>query len=128
MHLAKTDIPIRLAVPGATARQLPDFGDAAGTLGAEYFTLAAGTDIAPLLTGLADDLCHAPHWGYLLAGRVVVTYGDGATEHLGRGEVFFWPAGHTVRVDQDAELIMFSPQVEHGEVMDHMSGIVAAMG
>ena len=36
MHLKKEDIPVRLEAPGATARQLPDFGRAAGTLGAEY--------------------------------------------------------------------------------------------
>ena len=128
MHLKKEDVPVRLAVPGATARQLPDFGHASGTLSAEYFSLAAGTDIAPLLAGLADDVCHAAHWGYLTTGRVVVTYRDGSTEHLVGGEVFFWPPGHSVRVEEDAELVMFSPQLEHGQVLDHMSRTLAAMG
>ena len=78
MRIAKNDIPIKLDVPGAKARQLPDFGTADGVLSAEYFSLGAGTDIAPLLEGLEHDLCQAPHWGYVLEGEIVVTYGDGA--------------------------------------------------
>ena len=33
---------------------------------------------------------------------------DCRTEGCKGGEVFHWPAGHTVRVDEDAELIIFS--------------------
>jgi hypothetical protein len=41
--------------------KLPNFGDATGfgKMGGEYFSLGAGTDIAPLLKGLKDDGCHA---------------------------------------------------------------------
>ncbi|MEZ5239312.1 MAG: hypothetical protein R2716_10340 [Microthrixaceae bacterium] len=35
------------------------------------------------------------------------------------------PAGHSVRVDEDAEIILFSPQVEHGEVIDHIAAKVS---
>lgn len=63
MGTAKESIPVKWAVPGATARQLTNFGDATGygAIGAEFFSLAAGTDIAPLLQGLDGDTCHAPH-------------------------------------------------------------------
>lgn len=126
MHITKNDIPVRIDAPGATARQLPDFGDAAGTIGAEYFSLDAGTDLAPLLEGLEDDVCHSAHWGYVIAGDVVVTYTDGTDERCRTGDVFHWPAGHSVRVDEDAELILFSPQHEHGAVMDHILDKMAA--
>jgi mannose-6-phosphate isomerase-like protein (cupin superfamily) len=125
MHLSKDDIPVRIDIPGAVARQLPDFGIADGPLGVEYFTLATGTDMAPLLVGLEDDACQAEHWGYLVSGRVVVTYSDRSTEQVDGGEVFYWPAGHSVRVERDAALVMFSPQVEHGAVMDHIAGKLA---
>lgn len=132
MHVAKEDIPIRMALPGAIARQLPDFGPAempeAWQLGAEYFSLAAGTDIAPLLRGLADDACQAPHWGYLVVGEVVVTYTDGTEETCRTGESFFWPAGHSVRVVQDADVIMFSPQVAHGAALEHILDMATAQG
>lgn len=121
MHVNRNDIPARIDVPGAVARQATGFGDVeAGTLGGEFFTLGAGTDIAPLLEGLEDDACQAPHWGYVLSGSVVVTYTDGTTERCSAQDLFHWPPGHSVRVLEDAEVILFSPQAEHGAVMDHM--------
>jgi hypothetical protein len=129
MHISKADVPVKIDVPGAVARQLPDFGDAAGfgPFGAEYFSLAAGTDIAPLLQGLDGDACHAPHWGYLIAGEVVVSYTDGTEETCAAGDLFHWPPGHSVRVIHDAEVILFSPHREHAAVMDHMTATMAAM-
>jgi hypothetical protein len=122
MRIAKTDIPARIQVPGAIARQALDFGDATGygKIAGEYFSLATGTDIAPLLKGLEDDLCQSPHWGYLLAGQVTVTYKDGREESIAGGDLFYWPPGHTVKVGQDAEIILFSPQAEHCRVVDHL--------
>lgn len=122
MRITKHDIPTRLEVPGAVARHLGDFGDASehGPLAAEYFSLGAGTDIAPLLQGLQDDLCQAPHWGYLLQGRLAVTYGDGEQETIDGGDLFYWRPGHTVKVDEDAEVVLFSPQHEHSQVIAHM--------
>ena len=122
MHIPKAEIPVKLQAPGAVARMLPGFGNAQGysKMSAECFTLAAGTDIGPLLQGLKDDLCQAPHWGYLSKGELTVTYRDGSQEHIKQGDIYFWPPGHTVRVEHDAELIMFSPEHEHGEVIDHM--------
>ena len=122
MRIPKQDIPTKLDVPGATARQLGDFGDASkhGGLAAEYLSLGAGTDIAPLLEGLQDDACQSPHWGYVISGEVVVSYTDGSTETCATSDLFFWPAGHSVRVVADAELVLFSPELEHGAVFDHM--------
>lgn len=127
MRIAKIDVPVKLEAPGAVARLLPGFGEAKGnpTFSAEYFTLAAGTDIAPLLKGLQGDCCHAPHWGYLAQGQVTVRYRDGSVEEIKAGDLFYWPPGHTVRVNQDAELLMFSPQHEHIEVLDHMKAKMA---
>lgn len=126
MHIDKNEIPVKIDLPGAVARQLPDFGTASGTIGAEYFTLAAGTDLAPLLEGLDHDACHGPHWGYLIAGEVVVSYIDGTAETCSTGQLFHWPPGHSVRVDRDAEIILFSPQEEHTAVMDHILAKVGA--
>jgi hypothetical protein len=124
MRIPKEQIPVKLDVPGARARQMPDFGDASGTLGAEYFSLGAGTDIAPLLKGLHDDACQAPHWGYVISGDLVVSYTDGTSDRCVGGDVFHWPPGHSVRVEADAEVVLFSPQDEHLAVMDHMAGVL----
>ena len=121
MRIPKEQIPVKLEVPGATARQLSDFGTASGAIGAEYFSLGAGTDIAPLLQGLEGDRCQAPHWGYVISGDVVVSYADGTADRCVGGDVFHWPAGHSVRVEADAEIVLFSPQDEHLAVIAHMA-------
>ena len=127
MHVDKHDLPVKMNALGATVRHQHDFGAAAGTLAAEHLCLAAGVDIAPLLAGLDDGLCFSAHWGYVVRGRVVVTYDDGTTETCSAGEVYHWPAGHTVRVEEDAELVMFSPAAEHLAVMNHMLSVLATI-
>ena len=120
MQLPTTDLPVKIAAPGAHVRHLPDFGVASGALAAEYVTLGAGADLAPLLHGLEHDSCQSAHWGFVIAGEFLVTYDDGETERCSTGDVFHWPAGHSVRVDDDSELVMFSPQSDHAPVLDHI--------
>lgn len=122
MRIAKNDVPVKIDVPGATARQIENFGDASGysTIGGEYFSLAAGTDISPLLKGLDGDLCQSPHWGFIISGRLNVSFSDGHAETPETSDLFYWPPGHTVRALEDSEFILFSPQHEHGEVIDHI--------
>lgn len=124
MRIAKDDIPARINAPGAVARVKTDFGDATGysKISGEYFSLGAGADISPLLKGLDNDLCQAPHWGYMIEGELTVNFGNGDEETLSGGDLFYWPPGHTVRVSKDAEVILFSPQKEHTQVIDHMIG------
>ena len=43
-------------------------------IGAEYFTMDAGMDIAAVLQGHENDHCQAPHWGYIVKGDLTVTY------------------------------------------------------
>jgi hypothetical protein len=127
MRIPKNDIPVKIDVPGVVARQLPDFGVAAEPMSAEYFSLGAGGDLAPLLVGLDGDACQAPHWGYMIGGEVTVDYTDGTTERCATGDLFYWPPGHSVRVDADTEMILFSPQVEHTHVLDHILAKMTAV-
>ncbi len=120
MRITKTDIPTKIDAPGALARQLPDFGDASGTMAAEYFVMGGGADLAPLLEGLPHDACDSAHWGYMLSGTVEVTYTDGTADTCTTGDLFYWPPGHSVRMETDAELILFSPQAQHVPVLDHI--------
>ena len=122
MRLAKNDVPVKFSAPGAVARQQLDFGDATGfgKMGGEYFSLGAGADLAPLLMGLEGDLCQCPHWGYVLQGAITTTYTSGEVETAKEGDLFYWPPGHTVKADEDTEMILFSPQHEHNQVMSHI--------
>ena len=56
----------------------------------------------------------------MISGQLVVTYTGGATEKCGTGDLFYWPPGHTVRVVDASEVILFSPQHEHTLALDHM--------
>ncbi len=122
MRIVKEDVPVKIDVPGATARQQTEFGDAGpyGKISGEYFSFGAGTDIAPLLHGLEDDMCQCPHWGYVLSGSTVTTYTNGEQETASKGDLFYWPPGHSVKAEDGAEIILFSPQEEHNQVIDHI--------
>lgn len=54
-----------------------------------------------------------------------MSYTDGSDESCAGGDLFYWPPGHSVRVDDDAEVILFSPHKEHLQVMDHMLATMA---
>lgn len=122
MRVAKDNVEVRMEIPGAVIRQQKEFGDASGfeTISGEYFTLSAGVDTTPLFDGLEGDLCQCPHWGFVLQGRITTTDALGTQETVATDDLFYWPAGHNVRVDADAQIVMFSPQQQHSEVIDHM--------
>ena len=122
MHIAKERIDVRLTVPGAVIRQRMNFGDASGygKISGECFTLAAGVDTTPLFQGLDGNQCQCPHWGYVIGGQLTTTDAKGQQETVQTGDLFYWPPGHNVKVDADAEIVMFSPQREHSHVIDHM--------
>jgi hypothetical protein len=127
MRIAKDDVPVRIDVPGATARQQTGFGDVTGygAMGAEFFSFGAGTDITELLHGLEGDCCQSPHWGYVVQGAITALYAGGDEETARTGDLFYWPPGHSVRAEEDTDIVMFSPQAEHGAVIDHISRQVA---
>ncbi len=122
MRIAKEDIPVKIDAPGAVARQIPNFGDATGygKIGGEYFSLGEGADLTPLLHGLEDNKCQCPHWGYILKGSLTTIYTSGEEETATEGDLFYWPPGHTVKAGADSDFILFSPQVEHEHVMEHI--------
>ena len=122
MRVAKADVDVKMEIPGAVIRQRTDFGDATGLgkISAEYFSLAAGVDTTPLFQGLEGNLCQCPHWGFVLRGRLTTTDADGAQETVNADDLFYWPPGHNVTVDSDADIVMFSPQHEHSHVIRHM--------
>jgi hypothetical protein len=93
----------------------------AGGVYARNVSLPAGVDFTPLLAGLPGDLCHCPHWGYVLQGAITVRYEDGSEETNRAGDLFYWPGGHTGWTDGGVKFLEFSPTEEILPVLDHLS-------
>jgi glyoxylate utilization-related uncharacterized protein len=122
MRVAKENVDVRMEIPGVVIRQRKNFGDVSGfdKISSEYFTLAAGVDTTQLFVGLEGDLCQCPHWGFVLRGELTTTDAQGTQETVTTNDLFYWPPGHNVKVNADAEIVMFSPQREHSQVINHM--------
>ncbi len=122
MRVAKDNVDVRMEIPGAVIRQRTDFGNVSGfdKISGEYFTLSAGVDTTPLFQGLEGNLCQCPHWGFVLHGKLVATDARGERETVNADDLFYWPPGHNIMVEADAEIVMFSPQREHSHVISHM--------
>ena len=122
MRVAKDSVDVRMEIPGAVIRQRMDFGIVSeiGSISGEYFTLSAGVDTTPLFQGLEGDLCQCPHWGFVIRGQLTTTDAIGVQETVKANDLFYWPPGHNVMVEADAEIVMFSPQHEHSQVINHM--------
>ena len=118
----------------ATVRELPMLVDAglAWVRGADWggmrvavISVPAGTDFGPLLKGLPDDRCQCPHWGYILKGRLRITYGTG-DETLRAGDFYYMPAGHTGVAEEDTEFLEVAPPDLHQDFVDNARRNLAA--
>ena len=65
--------------------------------------------------------------GGMLKGAIHVRYADGKEEVCSAGEMFYWPAGHTVWVKEDTAFVEFSPKHELKHVYDHIGQKLVTM-
>lgn len=97
-------------------------GDNWGGMTSAYMQYPTGLDFCPLLEGLERDHCQCPHWGYVMEGRIRVSYEDGTEEIVEGGEIYHWPAGHTVVIEEAVRMVEFSPHDQMSEVLAHVVG------
>ena len=93
-----------------------------GGMTSAYMEYPTGLDFTPLLKGLERDRCQCPHWGYVIEGSIRVTYEDGSEEVVGAGEIYYWPSGHTVVVEEAIRMVEFSPHDQMSQVLAHVVG------
>jgi hypothetical protein len=129
MHRRPAELPTAIETPDATIRRETDFGELDGRgIDLVCGEMGPGADTTPLLEGLEDDLCQVPHWGYVVDGRITVQYTDGNEEVNETGDAFYWPPGHTIYTgDERADLVLFSPRDEHGDLFDHLNRKMSEM-
>ncbi len=93
-----------------------------GGMSTAFMTVPKGADLRPALTGLKDDLCQCPHWGYMLSGHLRMHTPSGPLDYRA-GESFYWAPGHAPEAVEDTEYVDFSPSDEFAHVLDHIKGI-----
>jgi hypothetical protein len=113
MHASKGELPILIEAGAATVRAT-DWGG----MRAVIVSVPAGTDFGPLLSGLPDDVCPCPHWGYVIRGKLRIRYAD-SEETLRTGDVFYLPAGHTGIAEEDTEFLEISPPDQHQRFVEN---------
>jgi hypothetical protein len=123
-------VPYRRPVKGGTmpriskdsAPNVQDAGPAIDRSGdldditVSFVTIRQGHSLAPLLRGLPGDSCQCPHWGYLLAGTITVSYAD-REETYEAGDAFYMLPGHVPAATADTEFIQFSPRLQLAETL-----------
>jgi hypothetical protein len=121
MRGSKEDLPVAFEAGEVISRQA-EWGDMNVAIEAG----PAGMDTAPLFKGLPDDRCQCPHWGYVLKGKMRVTYAD-REEIIEAGDAYYLAPGHTVRIEEDGEVVEFSPKGEYEKTMEVAARNFAAM-
>lgn len=80
----------------------------AGEMTLLWSRLRKGADFGPTLAGLQDGRCPAPHWGYMIKGRLMMRTRHGE-EVYSAGEAFYWAPGHVPVAMEDCECVDFAP-------------------
>jgi mannose-6-phosphate isomerase-like protein (cupin superfamily) len=93
-----------------------------GGMTSAYMQYPAGLDFSPMLQGLERDHCQCPHWGFVIEGAIRVSYEDGTEETVGAGDIYYWPAGHTIVVEEAVRMVEFSPSDQMSQVLAHVVG------
>jgi len=100
---SKATAPVKMDIPLAEDRacQLDGYT-------VDFVTIRVDHDLAPMLASLPGGMCHCPHWGVMIKGRVTVQYAD-REEVYEAGDAFYMAPGHTPAAVAGTELIQFSP-------------------
>ena len=91
------------------------------------YTVAPIVDCAPGYQGLPGGLCQCPHYGYVFRGRLRATYPgtDWPDETAETGDVYFFPAGHTLEYLEESEVLELNPAAALQGLMDHFEKMLA---
>ena len=124
MKINKEEMEVVMEAPDTIFRNATGYGG----MTIAFNEMPKGSYFTTLLQGLENDSCHCPHWGYIVEGAIRLIYDDKSEEVCKKGDVFYWPAGHTAIVEEDLKFIDFSPEKEFSEVMEHIGKKMAEIG
>ena len=78
---------------------------------------SADADLATFFRGLPNDQCQAPHWGYVISGKLTFKTTDG-DETFEAGDAYYVGPGHTPVLHAGTEVVEFSPTHELMQTFD----------
>jgi hypothetical protein len=117
MRAAPADLPVLVASPGMTSR-LAHWGE----IDVAIETMAGGRDATEAFhRAFADGRCPVPHWGYLIKGRMRISYPD-REEVISAGEAWYMPPGHIPATEDDVENVVFTLAGEYEKLMGALAG------
>jgi hypothetical protein len=96
---SKADAAIAIDEPVIEGRYVELDGYTVG-----YETHKADMDPGPLFEGLPDNRCQCPHWGVVVAGRVIFRYPD-HDEVYQAGDAYYGRPGHLPLMFAGTELM-----------------------
>jgi hypothetical protein len=120
MHGKREEIPLVFEAGPYYSRQT-EWGD----MDAGFWGFPAGFDSNGLFRGLPHG-CECPHFGYLLKGRMRVRYAD-HEEVITAGEAYYLEPGHLPVMEEDCEMVEFSPKELSRKMMAIAGRNVASM-
>ena len=120
MRLPKEQLPALIEEEGAFSRDV-EWGDM--NVAYEVFP---PMDATPFFKGLPDDRCQCPHWGYLMKGRMRIKYRD-REEVVSAGDLYYLPPGHIPVVEEQIEVVEFSPKGEYQKTLEVIRRNMAEM-
>ena len=112
MRETQKDIPVMFEDEASFSRDIEW-----GGMNVAWESWPAGMDGTPMFKGLPDDKCQCPHWGFMIKGQMTIKYGD-HEEIITAGDVYYLLAGHIPVIDEDCELVEFSPKGEYQKTME----------
>jgi hypothetical protein len=118
---SREDVPVEFQLDGVGETRAVDQGG----LTIAFEQLRAGVETAPIYRGLPDDACQSAHWGYVISGRLRIVRADGTEETVAAGQAYFMPPGHNVVIEEDAEVVEFSPAADRARTMEHAARAMA---
>ena len=111
MRAKSEEMPVAFEEGGVVSRQVQW-----GEMQVARETGPAGMDTRPMFKGLPHDSCQCPHWGYMIRGRARVIYAD-REEVLEAGDAYYLEPGHNLVIEEDGEVVEFSPAGEYQKTL-----------
>lgn len=121
MRANREEIPVVFEEGGVVSRQVQW-----SEMNVAIEAAPAGMDTRPLFEGLPGHSCQCPHWGYVIRGKARVIYAD-REEIINAGDAYYLEPGHNLVVEEDGEIVEFSPAGEYQKTMEAVAANTTAM-